>query len=511
MKTTMNNLFVLALILVSLACSKNQTKQTNYYFDANGGNDSNSGISEKKAFKSLNKIQDLTLKPGDSILLKSGVIFEEQLFISCKGDSARPVVIDKYGGTAKPYIKGDASEFQAVYILNSEYIHVNNLEISNKGEKPVSGLYGIKVELRNYGTACYVVLDNLFVHDVYGNLIKTDNEGGGAGIMIMNYRKEKPDSIPSRFDGLLVQNCLVQDCQRNGIMMMGNWIRKKWYPNLNVLIRNNIIEGVPGDGIVPVACESPVVEYNVMKNCPATLPASEACDGIWPWSCNNALIQYNIVSDHHSQVDGYGFDSDWNSINSVFQYNLSFNNDGGFLLVCNSGNWPLDWSIGNVGTIARYNISINDGLRDYIVENRDHYFSPVIHVTGPVKNTLIEKNLIYILKKKKPEIDKTILDFSNWKGYADSTFFQDNYIFVEEENTALKVEKSTNNFFKNNQYIGELKNNKEGFEKYGGKFDKEFWYNKNDENWDKLVDFVSDKNVIIDGKEIPVLKIIGFQ
>lgn len=497
------------MITQILACAKQPLETTNYYFDAVEGDDSNSGRSEDQAFRSLSKLRNINLLPGDSILLKSGTIFTEHLFISCKGDSAKPIVVDKYGGVEKPYIKGNASELQAVYILNSEYIHVNNLEISNKGEKPFAGLYGIKVELQNYGTARHINLDNLYVHDVYGKLVKED-KGGGAGIMVMNYRKEASDSISSRFDGVLIQNCLVQDCQRNGIMMSGNWIRKEWHPSLNVIIRNNVIDGVPGDGIVPVACESPVIEYNIMKNCPASLPATEACDGIWPWSCNNALIQYNIVSDHHSQVDGFGFDSDWNSVNSVFQYNLSFNNDGGFLLVCNSGNWPKEWSIGNIGTRVRYNISINDGLRDYIVENRDHYFSPVIHITGPTQNTMIEKNLIYVFKKPKPEIDKTILDFSDWRGYADSTFFLENYIFVEEENTAVKVEKSTNNFFRNNQYMGELKIEHKGFMKYGGQFNKEFWYDVDDKNWQKLVDFVSDKNVIINGREIPVLEVIGY-
>jgi hypothetical protein len=386
---------------------------------------------------------------------------------------------------------------------------IRDLEISNRGEHPVAGLKGLLIELENYGTGKDITVDNLFVHDVHGTLQVEEDDGGNA-IHLKNYNDTEHDTIPSRFDGLIVQNCLIRDCQRNGIRMWGNWERHRWFPSLNVVIRNNVLDGVPGDGIVPVACESPLVEYNVMKNCPPTLPPSEACDGIWPWSCDNAVVQYNVVSDHRSQVDGYGFDSDWNSTNSLFQYNLSFNNDGGFLLVCNSGGWPLDWSAGNTGTVVRYNISINDGLRDYIPYD-DKYFSPVIHFTGPISNTLIKKNLFYVFKKPKPEIDRTLFSLTDWSGDPDSTFIKNNYIFVEEPNLAVDAGTSTNNFFENNLFVGNLRAPKSGFESYNGKFDRAMWFDDNDENWTRLIEFVRDKTVPLNGQEISVLEIIGYK
>jgi hypothetical protein len=500
--------YLVAAITV-VACSLNKSGGTNYYFDSFLGSDSNTGVSPEMAFKRLNKIKDLNLRAGDSVLLKSGALFTEQLYISVRGDSGKPVVVGKFGGDAKPYIKGNGSQLQAVYVFNSEHILIRDLEISNKGDVPVDGMTGLLVELKNYGTAKDIIVDNLFIHDVYGILTR-DGKGGGNAILLRNLEADDTVSCSSRFDGLIVQNCYIRDCQRNGIMMWGNWERKRWNPSLHVVIRNNILDGVPGDGIVPVACESPLVEYNVMKNCPAALPPSEACDGIWPWSCDNAVVQFNLVSDHKSQVDGYGFDSDWNSTNSLFQYNLSFNNDGGFLLLCNSGGWSREWSFGNEGTIVRYNISINDGLRNYLPENKKEYFSPVIHITGPTRNSLIEKNLFIVLKKPKPEIDKTIVTLDDWSGYADSTFFINNFIFIEEPNLAVNSTKSTHNFFEHNLYVGELKNPAKGFDKYNGNFNKALWYSESDENWDKLINFVKDKTVPLNGKEIKVLEIIGY-
>jgi hypothetical protein len=482
----------------------------NYYFDPVSGNDTNTGKSPQTAFKTLAKIKTLKLLPGDSILLKSGAVFTEQLYISAKGDSLLPLVIGKYGGEVKPHIKGNADSMQAVHIFNSENIVIRDLEVSNKGDTAVDGLNGVLVELLNYGTAKNIRIDSLYVHDVYGGLVK--EKKGGNAIHCVSYQDEKKDSVSSKFNGLVIQNCHIKDCRRNGIMMWGNWERKRWNPSLHVVIRNNVLEGVPGDGIVPVACESPLVEYNVMKNCPATLPVTEACDGIWPWSCDNALIQYNIVSDHKSQVDGYGFDADWNSTNSLFQYNLSYNNDGGFLLICNSGGWPPDWSIGNKGTIVRYNVSINDGLRNYKPKNSKVFFSPVIHCTGSVQNTVIDKNLFYIKKKANPATDKTLLHMTNWgKGfYPDSTFFRSNFIFAEETNLIAKLTKSTNNFFQNNLYVGDLMTPAKGFIKYNGAFDKTMWHDSKDKNWDTLIEFLKNKTILFDGTQTPVLNIIGY-
>ena len=51
---------------------------TTYYVDSKSGSDSNDGTSESKAFKTLDKVNDLDLEPGDTVLLKKGSVFENQ-------------------------------------------------------------------------------------------------------------------------------------------------------------------------------------------------------------------------------------------------------------------------------------------------------------------------------------------------------------------------------------------------------------------------------------------------
>jgi hypothetical protein len=144
---------IFCLALITVACTQDKVTTVNYYFDPDNGTETGKGTSPDKAFISLSKINDLDLQPGDSVLLKSGALFTETLYISCKGDSANPVVVGKYGGEAKPYIKGDGSQLQAVHVFNSEYLVVRDLEISNKGETPVENQNGLFVELKDFGTA----------------------------------------------------------------------------------------------------------------------------------------------------------------------------------------------------------------------------------------------------------------------------------------------------------------------------------------------------------------------
>ncbi|WP_259300774.1 right-handed parallel beta-helix repeat-containing protein [Phocaeicola plebeius] len=86
--------------------------------------------------------------------------------------------------------------------------------------------------------------------------------------------------------------------------------------NKHTIVRNNVIERVPGDGIVPIGCDSTLIEYNLMCDSPDILPMTEAA-GIWPWSCDNTIIQYNEVWGHKAPWDAQGFDSDYNCQNTL--------------------------------------------------------------------------------------------------------------------------------------------------------------------------------------------------
>lgn len=305
----------------------------NYYVDATKGSDAADGKTPATAWKTLSKVETITLSAGDSLLFCRGGVYEGQLEVTGKGKPGQQIVVGAYGEGSKPCIKAPDSSLYAILVKNADYLTLQQLEVVNQGSKPMPWRAGVKVLCEDYGISHDIVLDRLYIHDVNGSLIK--QKGGGSGILVVNKGGRKL----SAFDGLTIEHCVIRRCQRNGMIWMAYSDRKQWYPNKRVVVRYNLIEEVPGDGIVPIGCDGAVICYNKMCKSPGTLPHSEAAAGIWPWSCDNTLIEQNEVSDHKAPWDAQGFDSDYNCNHTTIQYNYSHDNDGGMVLICNSGTY----------------------------------------------------------------------------------------------------------------------------------------------------------------------------
>jgi hypothetical protein len=450
----MNTKYIFLILLLGIAfyfCSEKPNRVgTNYYFDSLEGNDENNGLSPDKAWKSLENIQSVEISPGDSLLLKRGSVFMGIFEITGKGTPDARIVIDAYGIGDKPCITAPDSSLYALRVRNSDYITLQNLEIVNKGTQRLVYRTGVKILCEDYGISHNIILNSLYIHDVNGSLIKHD--GGGSGILIQNKWK---DTV-SVFDSLLIENCIIRKCERNAIIWSAPWDRKNWYPSTSTIVRKNLIEEVPGDGIVPIGCDGALVEYNLMRNCTDLLDIKEAAAGIWPWSCDNTLIQFNEVSNHKAPWDAQGFDSDFNCTNTHIQYNYSHDNEGGFVLICNPGPSEADTThiTGNIGTVIQYNISINDGIRKR--ETRVGIFSPTIHIAGSAEDTRINNNILHVNTKPLPSIDRSMITSDSWGGYANNTRIVEN-VFYTPETSTFKFSKSTNDCFDGNYYLGTFK------------------------------------------------------
>jgi len=446
MTTLCSSLVLLLFLISSPLCAET------YYVDSTSGNDAFAGTSVDTAWQTLGKVNERTFLPGDQLLFKAGSAYEGQLHPQGSGDIVnevvRPIVIDVYGEGPKPRIDGCGVMPATVHLYNVACWEIHNLEITNTGQSRRAGRRGVLIEIEDYGTARHVQLVGLYIHDVNGSLVK--KEGGGSAIKWSSRGR----NIPSRFDGLLIEGCHLARCERNGVNSSGMTRRGEgWFPSLNVVIRNNLLEEIPGDGIVPIACDGAIVEHNVMRNCPRLLPQGEAAAGIWPWSSDNTIIQYNEVSDHKAPWDAQGFDSDWNCQGTLIQYNYSHDNEGGFLLICNKGDADLPSNIGNIGTVVRYNISVNDGVRPTPTRAKG-LFSPTFHISGPCRDTQIYNNLILIGEKPSPDMHRTVLYMDNWGGpWPEETRIWNN-VFHTEETTSWRYGEATGTVFANNFYSG---------------------------------------------------------
>ena len=284
---------------------------------------------------------------------------------------------------------------------NQDFWEVSNLELTNTGPTRKEFRFGVRVVAWDYGTMRHIHLRNLFIHDVNGSLVKKD-QGEGHGIVWEN----GGDRVRSRFDGLRIEDCHLLRTDRNGISGFTPYPsgRKSRFPSVNVVIRGNLLEDIGGDGIKPWGCDGALVERNVLRN------GRQRCDdyaaGIWPWDSDNTLIQFNEVSGMKGMKDGQAFDSDAYCDNTVFQYNYSHDNDGGFMLICG-------WE--NRGTVIRYNISQNDRTRLF-------HFYDLIH------DTRIHNNVFYVGQ----DVDVHLFLWTPGRsGWATDTYVANNIFFVE--------------------------------------------------------------------------------
>jgi len=107
---------------------------TTYYVDGYAGNDSNSGISETKAWASLHKVNTFEhFNPGDSVLFKGGAEHspetkavgereEGQLLVPpTSGESGKPITFGSYGG-GKAVLKVGRQGYSNVYLILKSWL-----------------------------------------------------------------------------------------------------------------------------------------------------------------------------------------------------------------------------------------------------------------------------------------------------------------------------------------------------------------------------------------------------
>jgi len=437
--------------------------------DATNGDDSQDGKTTETAWQSLDRLSAEEFGPGTTILFKSGEEWSGELTTKGSGDENNPIRLDRYGEGDKPVIHGNGGLY-AIYLFNQEYWEISNLEITNfnaseegvnleaweqnniiywseadsimpKYAEDRTRKCAILYEAEDYGVIHHLKFSNLKLHGINGDISSKDN--GGIFLQI------KGNTVPTYFDGLLVENCHIHDIDRSGVSNKSSWMDRtlheniNWVPSKNVVIRNNRFERTGANALIVRVSDSALIEHNLFTHC----AIKQSGNSFYPFNCDNTLMQYNeacFTKYNEGDADAGGFDSDWRSKNCVIQYNYSHDNEYGALLVCNMGSGEGF----NDGTIVRYNIFQNEG----------HH---VIRVSGEPTNTTIHNNVIYT----GPEISGIdIIWHKDWRGYPDNTFYYNNIFYNLGENNRYDFGESTNNLFDYNIFFGKPVENEPGDE-----------------------------------------------
>jgi len=349
------------LALLASPAAQVQAAGTTYYVDSVAGNDANNGTSTSTPWQTLTKVNGVTFQPGDQLLFKSGSLWTGTLAPQGSESAAAPIVISNYGTGNLPLIAG-AGASDTVYLFNQQYWEINNLEITNDTPSS-SDRRGVHVVGQNAGQLNHIYLRGLNVHNVNGSTNK--NQGASAGILI---EVIDPTTVTTWFNDVLIENNRVVTVNRLGINTWSEFFQRTldgtyrggpWTPFTNVVIQNNYLSDIGGDGIAPHMTIGALVQNNVLDgfNRQSLTDAKIVSAGMWAYDADNALFQYNEGFHGHTNNDGMAWDVDSGTQNHIYQYNYSHDNDGGFELVCD------DATHNGISQnhITRYNISQNDG------------------------------------------------------------------------------------------------------------------------------------------------------
>ncbi|GAB1308907.1 hypothetical protein KH5_15900 [Urechidicola sp. KH5] len=417
------------------------------FVDADYGSDTNDGKSASTPWKTIAKINNLQLLPGDEILFKSGQEFFGKLIPSASGVDGNPIKIGSYGGSDRPTING-RNYLAAIDASGLEYINFENLILKNDSNEDNAALeigaddkrYGFYAHVKYSGIKKNISLNNIKIHKIYPvNPTGSENSDSYKGYGI--YFTSDGSGNWNFFDGISITNCEITDTGNVGISI------NKWIPDANppsnqyhknVSVINNNLHHIGGSGIVYFNVEDFLIEQNTF-----TYTGDFSLDtrqhgrgsGFWSVRCNDGIIQHNEFSHARGPADSCGAHIDIDNHNIIIQYNLSYDNSGGF----------AEYMGASTNCIYRYNVSINDGFRVKHIDGATQVSNPEMYSPNGEKNT---------------QSGKTIW-FSNFTGFdgeprvgATLNHVYNNTIYVGNNITARIVsgESAHDNTVKNNVF-----------------------------------------------------------
>lgn len=352
----------LILLIVAITAgfdgyAKNEPAQT-FYLNSTTGSDSNDGHSPETAWKTLEKASQVQWNAGEKLLLCEGEEFFGKLEIRGNGTRENPIIVSSYSTgnhqKEKPLING-AGFLAGIQIRNGGNIRISNIKITADGGSPreeeaKTVRYGVLVEADEPGIYPNIEIKNLEISNIFAseNINKdgqnpTSNMGYGIFVAM-----QKSDAV---LKNIRIEDCKIEMTGHTGIRIFG--FKDSYLDSVTIL--NNVLKNIGGPGMVPGICENVLVRGNVTDHTGSSIdPRMHARgSGIWPWTCKNVLIEKNKFMYARGKADSCGAHIDFNCSNVVVQYNLSLDNEGGFVEI-----------LGNDRNCCyRYNISINDGFR----------------------------------------------------------------------------------------------------------------------------------------------------
>ena len=385
-----------------------------FYVDKFNGSDNNDGKSINNPWKSLDKVNKINFKPGDTILFKRGQVFNGMLYPRDNdGNSSNPITFGSYS-VGKSAIINSTGEKYGCWI-RGDYNRVTN--ITTYG----SIYYGF-VMGTPYGTN-YTVFENCTAYRSHvafgwfyggkgGKFVNNNAFDGHTGFAIIG-SKNKPNN------GIIKGNKAINH-SKDGIQIHTNNDWEK--AGKGFIISNNFIDHSGEDGIDLQTGENLTVSNNIISN-------SSHVDLIFN-SFSKNLSAYNNL------IIGNG---GWSGRVFLSSPNVSFYNN----IVFGSSSSKQVLMVDDQSYLDSTNIIIHNNAFFY---NNDDYMIRIKNTYGNLGKVSMVSNLITAISEKMPEA----ISFESEDRYPNHHNFDfDNNIYYNpegEETIRFKIRGNLYNF-----------------------------------------------------------------
>ena len=349
--------------------------------------------------------------------------------------------------SVKFQFSNDAVEFDAIS-LNGQTVYGGSVKkltgfggIENSWGSGKNVRFGIKVvastqRLENF---CF---ENLYIHNIYPTPDLSSNKHLGYGIKLET-QSDTNSGILNTISNVKLLNSTISETGHYGF-----WIKSLGVngidsvKNNQILVENCVFEHTGGSGFVPNKSKNVLVQDCIFNHTGSSIDNRmwKRGSGMWPFDCENVVAQHNKFMNSHGPMDSYGCHIDYGNENVVFQYNYSYNNEGGFAEILGD----------NINCGYRYNISVNDGYREdpngipWDKKGKIFWISNFCNqnpIRCPNVGTFIYNNTVFVNDTLNPEI-------YIWPNVGD-VHLHNNLIVVGEygERIPTLLENNFNDFF----------------------------------------------------------------
>ena len=351
---------VFVLLLSFSLCAQNQ-----YYLSSSTGNDNNNG-SQTQPWKTLSKLSNTTLGPGDTVYFKKGDTFRGHYVVNGSGTEGNLITFTSYGSGNQPIISGSSHDDgggdyrEAILVTNHDNMVFDGLEIQNHRTISRSGVgdlvsFGIRIEVSNSNVDLNnFSFRNMTFKNVYA-LYWVDpadqnafNDFEVSGLTFIS-------SWGGIINNVIVEESYFTDLQRIGVHIKNTMGKTSTKRNTNFVFRNNEFFQIGGTCVLPIRTENCLIENNIFNQ-----PGAKTNDkmigrgsAVWNWYSINTIVQYNQAVNAKGILDSHGIHVDHSNVDTFIQYNYMQDCEGGFVEILG----------GNQRAVYRFNISVNDGWR----------------------------------------------------------------------------------------------------------------------------------------------------